>query len=132
MRLITLDCGGSPIINSRLRHFSVDTQEAVFVIYDDNGAGGLPGTRLYYSTPWWDAGNTVVQTIQNTTGYALVAGSYWVGTQMEGTSRAYVSDAISENTYRYVSAGTFPTPPADLTGLGSLTTTLDYETWLSF
>lgn len=122
---VTIDCdGSSPDISTRIRHFSSDGAEAVFVIYSDSG--GAPDERLWYSSPWYDAANGTLTTVVTSTNVSLSAGDYWVGLSVEGGSRIYSSNGSSGDAWIVSAGDNFPTPPADLSGAGeSLSSSLE-------
>ena len=127
---ITIDCAGNPTISARLRHFTTDTTEAVFVVYAD--ASGSPGARVWYSEPIYNAAWTAVTTVTTANIGSLAAGTYWVGVFVEGASRIYYSAATGGESWAFFAEdSTFPTPPTDMTGNGA-GDTIAYEYWLSF
>ena len=129
LQKITIDCTGTATWNGRLRYFNTDILEGVFAIYSDNA--GVPYLRLWYSSPWYNAGNTSAQSISMATSTELEAGDYWVGLSVESASRYYYSAATGGTSWLVITGDNFPTPPADLTGIGAASE-VNNEVWLSF
>lgn len=131
LRPITIDCDSPANYSIKAVLWLVNTaaREIKFLIYDDDGAGGDAGTRLYESNAMYDGNTTgdfaIVECSSVST--SLSSGKYWVGILYE--SPATVSQFQYDGTTGAVTLkhvqGDFTSPATWDTGNDSTSTTQD-------
>lgn len=86
---ITIDCSGTvSYVEQYLSDADLNYREVKYVIYDDDGGSGEPGTRLYTSAAVYNAGSAATLMWLQVSGVSLAVtpGDYWVGTIYESTA----------------------------------------------
>lgn len=137
LRPITIDCNApaSYSIKAILQDTDVDTREIKFLIYDDDGAGGAAGTRLYESSAMYDVSTAAIFKTVEDSGVttSLTSGKYWVGLLFESTANESdfkYDGTTGDLTLKHVQ-GSFTSPATWDTDNDSTSTAQDCY-WLDF
>ena len=85
------------------------------LLYDDDGAGGAPGTRLYVSSPI-TIGADITDYVRATFSLFLTAGNYWLGAVLSvDASLVCLCYATTGGTHGiYSDSSNYTTPPSTL------------------
>jgi hypothetical protein len=132
---VTLPIGTITAIHTYVKDADSALREIQFVIYNDSGSNHPTTLRSTLGEPIW--GETLgVATLNERTGLShsiTVAGDYWIGFVKEhtATDQTYDSTETGSSTYIYGS-GSFTSPDADLTGLGTVTGSTTYTVWVTY
>ena len=93
---VTIDCSASAgSIIATLQDAHDATHEVIFLIYDDDGGSGEPGTKVWAGDAMYDAGTeaTFADITDTFSALSLTTGNYWIGMLYESTD--------TETKYRY-------------------------------
>jgi len=116
---VTLDCDGTPsTLEQYLNTADTDAREIKFIIYDDDGGTGEPGTRLYVSAAMynatWNSAQWIADASVGSVG-SLAAGDYYIGVIFESTSTT-IFYTLASGTARVITNADFIPPASWNTG----------------
>lgn len=108
LRPITIDCSASTFsIKIRAQDIDTSSRQVILLVYDDDGAGGDPGTLLYKSsTAFYDAtsAGAFISVTDPNGSASLTSGKYWVGAFYQSASSDIEYDASVGDSRRWAQA----------------------------